>query len=393
MRQVATIAVAALVLAVPQGAAKTGVPSLVLGFVGSGKSVSFVKLDALTLKPVSKAAPVGTSNPSFVGTVAGGGRAAIATGYAAIRFLDFKKMRWESRIAYPGAPAAALWNYANKLVTLNRSSTAEVIVLDPTKHRIGAIRGLGGSLAASVVSGDGIVAVIAPLDGIGPSKLAVIDDVGRVRTTVLPQIRAGSETTNNGETQRFEYPALAVRQNQALVIAADGTIDDVQLSTLDVSVRSVARSLAHVGKQANGSTRTAQFVDANTVAVTGGDASFDGTVQRSSPAGLSLIDTRDWSVLKLDSDTVGLAPNGFGPGCIVCTNVLVVYGANGLAGYDSDGALKFRLFSGTNVRPAAVAAGYVYLGFGTHFTIVDTWSGKVVSAVDTELPTFLAGGR
>src|SRR3989442_15886092 len=106
MRQVATIVVAVAVLAVPQAAAKSGAPSQILGFVGSGSGVSFVKLDALTLKPVSKAAPVGISNASFVGLVAGGGRAAFATGFAPLRFLDFPPMRWGFRIAYPGRPAA-----------------------------------------------------------------------------------------------------------------------------------------------------------------------------------------------------------------------------------------------------------------------------------------------
>jgi hypothetical protein len=390
MRQVAAFAVAALVLAVPQAAAKTGVPSQLLAFIGSGTSVSFVKLDALTLKAVSKAAPVGTPNPTYVATVSGGGRAAIATGRAAIRFVDMRTMRWEFQIAYPGVPAVALWNYADKLVTVNQGSTAEVIVIDPTKRRLGAIRPLGASLVASESNGDQIVALIAPLDGIGPAKLAVIDDRGRVRTAPLPGIRAGSEMLNNGEQNQFEYPALAANGDRAVVIAADGTVADIRLDSLSTTMHVLSRPLAHVHKFANGSSRTARFVDANVIALTGGDDAFDGTTQHATPAGLTRVDVRDWSLRALDADTSALALSGFGPGCIVCTNVLVGYGANGLAVYDRDGTPMFRLFAGTSVRPTAVAGAYVYIGGSTHFTIVDTWTGTIVKTVDTAVPTLLA---
>src|SRR5712692_8680670 len=274
MRQVATIVVAAVVLAVPQAAAKGGPPSRLLGFVGSGKATAVVKLDALTLKPVSRAAPTGTEDPSLVALVAGGGRAAFSTTFAALRFLDFRTMRWEFRLSDPGRPAAAIWNYANRLVTLNQSSTAEVIVVDPTRRRFGAFRPLGGSLVASAVTGDRIVALVAPLEGIGQTKLAVVDDRGRVRTTPLPQIRAGSQTVGNGngDVARFEYPALAVDARQAVVIAADGTTADVRLDTLAVTAHELSRSLASARKVANGSSRTARWIDANTIAVTGADA-------------------------------------------------------------------------------------------------------------------------
>ena len=386
-RKLGLVVLAALLLTSAHAAAKEGPPSQLLGFVQHGNTFSFAKLDVLTLKPVSTEVPI--RDPRFVARVAGGGRAAFGTGSAALRFLDFKRMRWEFRIAYPGVPAAALWNYANKLVTLNQSSTAEVIVVDPTKRRLGAIRGLGGSLAAFSVRADRIVAVIAPLDGIGPAKLAVIDDAGRVRTTPLLQIRAGSQTLNNGALHRYEYPALAVDRSRAVVIARDGAIAEVRLDTLAVTSRSLARSLAAARKQATGSTRTAQWIDAKTIAVTGADASLDGTAQRSTPAGLTLIDTRDWSSRRIDADTTGIAPNGFGPGCIACFGTLLAYGSNGLAGYDADGTLKFRLFPGTTTRPSIVAGTYAYIGAGRHFTIVNAWTGAVVRTVETRAPTFL----
>ncbi len=389
MRQVALILVAAAVLAVPQAAAKPGVPSQLLAFVGSGRDVSVVKVDALTLKPVSRTAPLGVSNPSFVARLVG--RVAITDGAASLRFIDLKRMRWEFRVAYPGPPEAAVWSYADKLVTLNASATAEVIVVDPTRRRLEKVRSLPGSLVAWAVAGDRIVALLGPLDGIGASKLAVIDDRGAARTVPLPQIRSGAVTANDDSTHTFLTPGLAVDKKRAVVVAPDGAVAEVRLDTLAVTAYA-SRALAAARKAANGSMRTARFVDENIVAVTGEDWSWDGTVQRVAPTGLTLVDTRDWSARKIDSTTRGVAPSGFGPGCIVCGGPLVAFGSDGLAGYDADGTLQFRLFAGTQVGLPLLASSYAYLpgaNPATHFTVVDTWSGKIVKTVDTAKPTLL----
>src|SRR5207237_7157184 len=193
----------------------------------------------------------------------------------------------------------------------------EVLVVDPTKHRLGAIRNLGGSLVAWEVTSDRIVALLAPLDGIGASKLAVIDDHGGVRTAPLPQIRAGTQARDNNAIYTFEWPALAVDKTRAVVVGVDGAAAEIRLDTLAVTSREI-RSLAAVRKEASGSMRAARFVDANIVAVSGDDWSWDGTMQRITPAGLTLVDTRDWSLRNVDSVTRGLAPSGFGPVCTVC---------------------------------------------------------------------------
>jgi hypothetical protein len=386
MGRIAAALIAAVVLAAPQAGAKEGpmVPSRLLGFVAQGKKLSVVKLDASTLAPVSKALPTGSANVSYVARSPGRGtRVAFAAGASSLRFLDRTHMRWDGRVAFPGTPAAALWNYANKLVTL--TETAQVVVVDPTKRRLHAQRSVGGTLGAFTVAGDRIVAVVAPLDGIGPAQLAVIDDAGKARITPLPQIRAGSETLDNGSVFRFEWPALAVDPSgtQAAVVSAQGTIVVVKLDTLAASVHG-ARALAAVRKNANGSYRTAQWTLSGTVAVTGTDTSFDGTSERSTPAGLTLLDAQNWSARSVDADTSDLA---YSP----ITDVLLAYGRNGLARYGADGAQRFRLFNGTAMEPTFIAGTYVYLRrTSTQFTIVDGWTGNIVKTVDTRTPTVLA---
>jgi hypothetical protein len=394
MRRIATAVVAGAVLAAPNAAAKEGplIPSRVLGLVAHGKTLSVVKLNASTLKPVSRAAQTGSTDATYVARSPGRGRlAAFNVNSASIRFLNLDTMRWDGRVAFPGTPKASLWNFANRLVTL--TATAEVIVVDPTRGRLASIRRIDGSLTSSVTTTfDRIVAVISPFDGIGPARLAVIDDTGRVRITPLPQIRAGSATINNASSFSFELPALAVdpRGKEAAVMAADGTIVHVRLDTLAMTVHS-SRTPATARKNANGSSRTALWIGSDTIALTGYDSSYDGTREQvTTPAGLTLIDPRDWSARRLDADTSDLALPPFANGCGLCTGVLLAYGRNGVAGYSFDGAPRFRLFAGTQARPMFVAGSYAYFGYSRHYTIVNTWTGSVVRTVDPSAPTFVA---
>jgi hypothetical protein len=387
MGRIAAALVAAAVLAAPQASAKEGpmVPTRLLGFVAQGKKLSVVNLNASTLAPVSKALPTGSAEVSYVARSPGRGtRVAFAADASSLRFLDRTHMRWDGRVSFPGRPAAALWNYANKLVTL--TETAQVVVVDPTKLRLRAYRSLGGDLGAFATAGDRIVAVVAPLDGIGAAKLAVIDDAGRVRITPLPQIRAGSETLGNGSEFRYEWPGLAVEPSgtQAAVVSAQGPIVAVRLDTLAASVHA-ARTLAAARKNANGSYRTARWTMSGTVAVTGADTTFDGTTERTTPAGLTLLDTRDWSARTVDADTTDLA---YSP----LTDVLLAYGRNGLARYGTDGTQRFRLNTVAAMNPRFEAGTYVYLMArnATHFTIVDAWAGRVMNTVETSRPTLLA---
>jgi hypothetical protein len=376
MGRIATVLLTAAVLVVPQAAAKPGPPSQLLGFVGQNRARAVAKLDALTLLPVSKAVPTGSAQTTYVARSPGRGTRAAFASFPSLRFLDLKKMRWEYRLGYPGVPADSVWTQANRLVTL--AATATVVVVDPVKRRLRTIRGLGGSLGAHATTRDRIVAILAPLDGIGPARLAVIDELGRVRIVPLPQIRAGSETLDNGSTFRYEWPALAVEDGgaRAVVVSAAGTIVDVGLDTLASAVHAT-RALASVRKNATGSSRSARWIGSDTIAVSGYDTVFDGREEHSTPAGLTLIDTRDWSSRRIDSNSVELAFNGA---------VLLAFG-NGLAGYDWNGALRFTLFDGAHPLPACIAGSYAYFGSGRHYTIVDTWTGSVVRTVDTGVPT------
>lgn len=404
--KLAAAIVATAVLAAPQAAAKPAPPQQLLGFVAGSRGVSVVRLDATSLRPVSRAAPAAGTNARYVGRSLGGGRLAIwnAAGGGTLRFLDFERMRWEGGVDVPGSVEASLWKSADRLVLVTGGPTAAVLVVNPITRRIRARHPLRGPLAA-VATGQGVVvALVAPLDGIGATRIAVVDAGGRVRIAPLAGIRAGGGVAHVEGPEPFiglfERPALAVDPlgNSAAAISADGTVAEVRLNTLAVTANRLAsHSLAFTTKVAVGHARSARWIGTNTIALTGSDAWLEDGVQRWSSAGLTLVDTRDWSERKIDATTSDIAFNAgtllafggywnqVGPGVFRSVG-------DGLAGYSTGGFRQFHLFEGQLVRPACVAGTYAYFSEqnGTRFTIVDTRLGTVVRTVATRTPTSLA---
>jgi hypothetical protein len=117
------------------------------------------------------------------------------------------------------------------------------------------------------------------------------------------------------------------------------------------------------------------------------------------PAGITLIDTMDWSSRTLDHETTGVSYTGLG-------DVVLAWGSIwnattqksvgfGLSGYSSAGSRLFHLFGTEAVAVAAVAGTYAYVSSNsvTHYEIVDTTKGKIIGSVDTAQPTTLAATR
>src|SRR5437588_3749134 len=151
MRQVATLIVAAAVVAVPQAAAKEPLaPRSVFGIVWHNRQTSVAELDARTLAPISKSVTLGKA-AGFLGRSPGlGKRAAFTVGESgdAIRFVNLAKMRPEHRVQLPcSISRAMLWGTANRLVTTCGGSASSILVIDPVKHRLVTRKALSGTLS------------------------------------------------------------------------------------------------------------------------------------------------------------------------------------------------------------------------------------------------------
>ena len=113
--------------------------------------------------------------------------------------------------------------------------------------------------------------------------------------------------------------------------------------------------------------RTAVALEGGLVAVTGVD--YSGAT--SEPAGLALVDMRDWSRRELDDHMSDAMRVG---------DTLVAYGPrSGLGGYDLQGRRLFHLFEGRRIDGIEAAGGLVYVYLSSERrAIVDAASGRIL---------------
>jgi hypothetical protein len=404
-RKLGLVVLAALLVTTPHAAAKGPLaPKTVFGIVWQNRQTSVAKLDALTLRPVSRAAPLGKAG-RYLGRSPGNGvRAAFSIGEAgdAIRFVDLKSMRPEGRVGLPcstGGPI--LWEEASHLVTTCGGSASSVLVVDPVTRKLRSRRAISGTLVNVQAAGGRLVGLLAPLDKIGAARLIVVDGSGRSRIVALPGIRAGTEVLDQ-ETYRarIEQPAVAVHPSGrwAVVVPASGAVVQVDLGTLAVLTHSLSvRAPAAVKKQIEGTQRSAVWTWSNTIAVSGMDATADGQADHWTPAGLTLIDADTWSSRIIDPGAAGISSTGsmlLSWAWMWDSNARTAVGT-GLTGYDADGNQQFHLFGTEALTFATVIGTYVYVASEDlrQFQIVDTVIGKVVRTVRTAKPTTLAPMR
>jgi hypothetical protein len=400
-RKLGFVVLAAVLVTATHAAAKgPTAPRTVFGIVWQGRETSLAELNALTLRPVSKAAKLGTS-AQYLGRSPGKGmRAAFAIGEqgTAIRFVDLRAMKPERRVDLTcGVGGAVLWETANRLVTTCGGPAASVLIVDPVRQRLVKRIALKGSLVQTVASNGWLVGLLAPLDGIGTARMVVIDAIGRTRTVSLSEVRAGTQVTDPEHSRiRIELPGVALDPSgeYAAIVPPHGAVAVVTLATLGVTSHALhERTLAAVRKNVEGSARSAVWTMAGTIAVAGTDWIADGQPDHAVPAGLTLIDTETWQSRKLDDRTGDVSYTG--PG-----GTVLAFGAfwnsatqtstgSGLTGFDAGGTRRFHTFGDEPIWIEALAGTYAYIGsddFRQH-RIVDTTSGKVLATVRTTKPT------
>jgi hypothetical protein len=135
-----------------------------------------------------------------------------------------------------------------------------------------------------------------------------------------------------------------------------------------------------------GRVRTAAWLGAARLAVSGhdefvvlrgGDVVEDGR----RPAGLRIVDTRDWSVRTLDERVDGFRTAGG----------LLLTGGSGLAAYAPDGAEVFRLLAGSRVEIVATAGSLAYVRTppADELRVVDLADGRVIGTAARDRPRLL----
>ena len=398
-----------------------------VGILWADDGARLSQLDEQTLRPVGPPSP----RLGFVGTWAlerGGGRLAAiaATPFAndskqVVRFVNLDTRRLVRRtIPLDGYAFALQWARLDRLVAIVGTCCKRTIAIetfDTGSRKLVSRLDLAGNIGAIARAADALVVLETPANAIGPSRLDVIAAGGSIRSVALDRVIAGAKWPDDGTADplgKQREPALAVdpAAYRAYVVQPSGPAAAVDLRTLAVSYHdlSAPRSVLDrfsawlsppaQAKGIDGPRRTATWLGDGLLTVTGSDEHAvrkAGSIEMGfDPAGLAIVDTRDWSIARLDpgADTAWVAD-----GLLLATGRRLAFGqplatGMGLAAYGADRSLRFRLFPGVSAWVVATVAGHAYVqaaGADTTVSVVDLATGKVVEERRGPVPTPILG--
>jgi hypothetical protein len=386
----ALAALAAPVAATGDLASTQKTPRTVLA-IEHGKQTSFlVRLDARSLKRVSKRVPLGGSVCAWASSPNGRRLALAMCVDDVIRIIDARRLRHVAAIRGSNrnrfyTPVLA-WPAQRRLVWLGAD---RVLTADPVTRRRTSTAMLDGALITAVQRvGGTIVLLAAPVGEVGTARLVVVGPDGGLRSVTLRGIRAGTTfdpCSTDGEEWR---PGLAVASEQrALVIGAgDEPVAEVDLATMTASYHQPERRRSLLGSQAEakmgfpGSSRNALWLGDGRLAVWGSDSVRSGPdrVERT-PIGLSILDTRDWTAERVQARAEDVA--------LAAGTLLATAEGAGLTAYSLEGRRLYRVFEGESFDIAATFGSRVFL-FPGRIRIIDATTGQLLGT-RLEVPRIL----
>jgi hypothetical protein len=237
------------------------------------------------------------------------------------------------------APLALAWLSPRRLAVVAGVSDdgSHLVLVDPLARRVLSRRQLAPADLAAAAAGRWLVLLGSPLERIGPARLLVMDDRGVVRSVELPGVLAGFQPPPDWDVPgaygvgRTAALAADPAGGRAFVLAAGSPVAEVDLTSLRVTGHGLRqplpllRRLAHwlvppvQAKLGAGSQRAACWLGEGRLALWGGEVRVLGDSPaelraEDRPLGLSLVDTRDWTVRPLPAfaglDVVGLGRHG-----------------------------------------------------------------------------------
>lgn len=279
---------------------------------------------------------------------------------------------------------------------------ATLVTLDPTFGTVFSRVNLAGSLEGAARTRGELVLLLGPAEGVGPSRLAVADAEGRLRTADIGRINSGRESEIEGyATVRYARPGLAVDPvgRRAFVVGSGSPVAVVDLDTLAVDYHALAAPVSLLGRlhdwlepaaQAKvpptGPVRSAAWLGRGLIAVSGYDShawpsSPERVDFRATPAGLKVIDTENWSVRTLDpaATSFKVANKMLLASSWTWDSTRPRASGKGFTAYDANGAVRFHLFGSKPVIDVRVIRDRAFVhrdGGGT--ALVDLRRGRVL---------------
>jgi hypothetical protein len=377
-------------------------PALLLGVSDDRGARSLARIAPVSLRPlpgrrVRLAAPL----EAWALSPGGSRLAAVSDRPSLLHLIDVERMRTLGRLRARarGAPAAVVWPRPGRLwIVLALPEccavgSTTVVVVDPIAGRVVARRRLAGGLVRVAGSPDGPVLLLAPPAIIGPARIVTVDAAGRVEQVPLDGVSAGAMRTEGvSSVKRERAPALAVDsvRRRAYVVSSRPHVVEIDLRrrrasdhrlVAEASLLDRLRELLAPSAAASaqvGVMRRAAWIGEGRIALSGYDADVvwrpDGGVEAERrPAGLHVIDTRDWSVRTLDERASSFA---------VAAGLLLISGpgGRGLTAYSPEGRDTSHVLGDRRVEVVATAGSLAYVRAPPEpaLQVVDVTRGRVI---------------
>jgi hypothetical protein len=385
----ALVALAAPVTATGDRAAPLEPSGKVLAVESTKETAFLVRLDARTLKPVSKR--VSLNGFASAWAYSPDRRLlALVIQKVGIRILDARSLRRIAVIPYWNRGFSQLsWPTPRRLIGLEGG----LVSFDPVTRKRLDMPKLEGDLMTARGAAKRLVLLVAPPGQIGTARLVTVEADGSLRSLTLEGIRAGSTFESQPMAGEYRQPGLtfAPAERAFVVGMGDEPVAEIDLRTMTATYhrperRRSLRTRFHdwLEPQAHaklipGSARSAMWLGDGRIAVWGSDSVRTGPEQiQTTPVGLSIIDTREWTTELIDAKALEVR--------LAAGTLLASGGNRGLTAYSTTGDLRYRMFDGEPVRVGSTfrSLAFIWPRRGERVRILNARSGRLVGTRRSE---------
>jgi hypothetical protein len=377
-----------------------GILAVLFQEVGPGSELA--RVDPLTLRPSGRRVHLATGggwatafSPDRKTLALSGGM-----GLATVELVDVRRMRSLGVVdlKMTGSIALLSWYRGYLFAVVDDPQNRAVFSIDPVGRTVQARHALSGTIlhAKEGVPGQ-VVVLLAPPDGIGPLRLAVVGGKG-MASTAIPGFVGGWRTEREGEEvhTREEIPALVVDAAGHRAFAfSDGAVAEVSLRNLKVTHHTLSEPVSLLGRLRNwiepsaqaklveGFSRSGAWIGDGHFAVTG----TNYTESEITPAQLTIVDAENWTTHAVAKGGAELA---------VTKDTLMTFGFHrnqGLRGYDFEGQERFHLLRGQGAWVQMVGGlAYAQIGDGRRLAVIDPARGRKIGEAKLSQPITLIEG-
>jgi hypothetical protein len=392
----AAIALAAPLSAPGEHASPVKTAGTVLAIENTRGQDFLVRVEPNSLRPVAKRLALGGRAHAWSFSP-DGRRLAIGVDKAyGFRIIDVRRLKSIGRAqtwSRPGWGISTLaWLAPRRIIGFE---AAGLFVVDPVTRKHLRAPEVTGEIQAVKRCGKFVVALVAPLQEIGPARLAVLDAAGGVRTVQLDGIQTGERPEQEKVPPESRLPGLAFDSSVRVFVVgrADEPIAEVALETLAVNYHRPEHKRSLLAKLHNwlepaaeaklpltGSVRAALWLGQGRIAVWGYDSVPAGAERvETTRTGLSIVDTNDWTVRTVDPLAWHVALGG---GTLLATD----YGTE-LSGYSPDGKRRYQVTFKGNVGDVVTfgSKALVALYRTRVWVVIDAATGRVLGSRRTML--------